>query len=80
MNIAELMVIGIVALIVIGPKKLPEVASALGKFIKACRNVSANLKAELENQIKQSQLEENQQRAAEVDEKYQQTRNSYDKE
>ncbi|RMF20811.1 MAG: twin-arginine translocase TatA/TatE family subunit [Cyanobacteria bacterium J083] len=39
---AEVLIIGVVALLVFGPKKLPEIGSSLGKSIKG-------LKEELEN-------------------------------
>ena len=35
LGLSELLVIGIVALIVIGPKRLPEVARGLGQAVKA---------------------------------------------
>lgn len=71
MNIFELLVIALVALIVLGPKRLPEVASALGKFVKMCRNLNSTIKSEFEKNINQQQLEHNQKRAEEVDKLYQ---------
>lgn len=48
----ELIVILIVALIVFGPKKIPEIANALGKsineFKKGTREVEASIRRELE--------------------------------
>ena len=35
LGLSELLVIGVVALIVIGPKRLPEVARGLGQAVKA---------------------------------------------
>ncbi len=43
----ELIVIAIVALLVIGPKRLPEVASALGKGLSEFKRAMNNVKEEL---------------------------------
>lgn len=44
----ELIVILIIALIVFGPKKLPEMGKALGRAIKEFRKTSQELKEEIE--------------------------------
>jgi Tat protein translocase TatB subunit len=45
----ELLVILIVALIVLGPKRLPEVARALGKGLAELRRATSGLSEELQN-------------------------------
>ena len=45
----ELLVILIVALIVLGPKRLPEVAKALGKGLAELRRATSGLTDELQN-------------------------------
>lgn len=49
MNLAELLLILLVALMVIKPERLPEVAKNIGIGLKWFRRVSANLRNELEN-------------------------------
>ena len=50
-GLPELIVIAIIALLVVGPKKLPELAKSLGKglteFKKAAEDVTENLKENL---------------------------------
>jgi Tat protein translocase TatB subunit len=52
----ELMVILIVALLVLGPKRLPEVAKALGKAVAELRRATTDITDELRNA--QTMLEE----------------------
>lgn len=44
----ELIIILIIALIIFGPKKLPEMGKALGRAIKEFRRTSQELKEEME--------------------------------
>jgi TatA/E family protein of Tat protein translocase len=46
---AELMIIFILALLVFGPKKLPEVSRQLGKGIREFRRVSDEVRGEVEH-------------------------------
>ncbi len=48
-GIPELLVILVVALIVLGPKRLPEVAKALGKALGEFRRATSDLSEELGN-------------------------------
>jgi sec-independent protein translocase protein TatA len=48
---AELLVILLVALIVLGPKKLPDAARSLGKAVAEFRKVTAGLQEEVRNVI-----------------------------
>jgi Tat protein translocase TatB subunit len=59
----ELLVILVVALVVLGPKRLPEIAKALGKAMAEFRNATSGISAELENA--RAMLEEEARKAAE---------------
>jgi Tat protein translocase TatB subunit len=48
-GVPELLVIMVVALIVLGPKRLPEVAKALGKAFSEFRRATSDLSEELDN-------------------------------
>jgi Tat protein translocase TatB subunit len=54
----ELLLIFIIALIVLGPKKLPDLARTLGKVVGEFRKATDELKANLNKDI-QSSIEEN---------------------
>ncbi|WAC07571.1 MAG: Sec-independent protein translocase protein TatB [Thermodesulfobacteriota bacterium] len=54
----ELLLIFIIALIVLGPQKLPDLARTLGKVVGEFRKATDELKANLNKDIKSS-LEEN---------------------
>ena len=58
----ELLVIMVVALIVLGPKRLPDVAKALGKGLAEFRRATAGITDELRNA--QNMLEEESRQAA----------------
>ncbi|MGH7962683.1 MAG: Sec-independent protein translocase protein TatB [Candidatus Binatia bacterium] len=55
-GVPELLVILVVALIVLGPKRLPEVAKGLGKALAEFRRATSDLSEELSNA--QTMLEE----------------------
>ena len=44
----ELMVVAVVALIVLGPERLPAVAKSAGRLIAKCRSQLSDLQQELE--------------------------------
>jgi TatA/E family protein of Tat protein translocase len=58
----ELVLILVIALIVFGPKKLPEIGSAIGKGLREFRQASAVLTQELTREV---QLDEKPKEAAE---------------
>lgn len=70
MSSGEILVILIVALIVFGPKKLPMLAMHLGLLLRKMDQLKADATALWQQQLKELQLEENQRRAKEADERY----------
>lgn len=71
MNFSELLVVLIVFMIVFSPKKLPELAETLGRFIKQAKYYREAIKNEVNTVIQpmllQAKLKENEARAEEVD-------------
>lgn len=59
----ELIIIFVIALIIFGPRKLPELGRSLGKSLAEFKRASNELKSTLEEEIR---IEEQQQRAAEA--------------
>ena len=53
LGVPEIAVIGLIAILIFGPKKIPEIGSALGKTIKG-------FKEEMDNPQDNPQLEDNQ--------------------
>src|SRR5262245_27905206 len=45
---SEIVVILVLALVFLGPKKLPELASGIGKMIRELRKATADIKSEIE--------------------------------
>jgi Tat protein translocase TatB subunit len=43
----ELIIIGLLALVIFGPKKLPKMAKDLGRFVNEARNYTDEFKSEL---------------------------------
>ena len=60
----ELLLIAIVALVVFGPKKLPELGRTVGKGLREFRRASNDLKRSLEDEIA---LDERTERRRELD-------------
>lgn len=48
---AELFLIGVVALLVFGPKKLPEIGRSLGKTLKSFQEASREFESELKREM-----------------------------
>lgn len=59
----ELIIIFVIALIIFGPRKLPELGKSLGKSLAEFKRASNELKSTLEEEIR---IEEQQQRTAET--------------
>ena len=61
----ELVVILLVALVILGPKKLPEIARALGKGLGEFRRVSSDLQRTVNHEIQREEQEERKKKAQE---------------
>ncbi|MDA1106942.1 MAG: Sec-independent protein translocase protein TatB [Proteobacteria bacterium] len=55
-SLAEIAVIGVVALVIIGPKKLPEVARFAGYWLGKVRRMIANAKSDMNREFKTDDL------------------------
>src|ERR1700740_825836 len=55
LGFSEMLVIFIIALLVFGPKKLPELGKSLGKGIREFKKATNDLKANWEDQIREAQ-------------------------
>jgi len=53
----EMLVIGIIALLVIGPERLPEVAAKVGKFIGKIKAFVATTKDDIEREMRADELQ-----------------------
>ena len=53
----EMIVIGIIALLIFGPRKLPELGKSLGKSIAEFKRASNELKNTLEDEIRAEELQ-----------------------
>jgi sec-independent protein translocase protein TatB len=56
LSFAELAVIGAVALVVIGPEKLPKVARTAGLLLGRAQRMVASVKADLDREMRQAEL------------------------
>jgi sec-independent protein translocase protein TatA len=56
-GVPELIIIFVVALIVFGPKKLPELGKSLGRGLSEFRRASNELKATLEEEVRSIETE-----------------------
>ncbi len=53
---SEIMMIGLVSLLVIGPERLPKVARVAGLWLGRMRAISANLKAEIHHELELEEI------------------------
>lgn len=53
----ELILLFVVALLVLGPQRLPKVAAELGKWVGRARRTASDLRRQLEREIELSELE-----------------------
>ncbi|ALT00012.1 Sec-independent protein translocase protein TatB [Lacimicrobium alkaliphilum] len=63
----ELLVIGIVALLVLGPERLPGAIRSTSRALSGVRSMASNFKQELEQQLKIQELHENLKKAEKQD-------------
>lgn len=66
-GVPELIIIFVVALIVFGPRKLPELGKSLGKGLAEFRRASNELKATIEEEVRALESEPPRTDPAEVD-------------
>ncbi len=57
-SFTEILIISVVALIVIGPEKLPHVARVVGRIFGRARRFVSNVKEEVSNEIRLDELKE----------------------
>lgn len=55
---AELILIFIVALLVFGPKRLPEIGKSVGKAIREFKRTSEEIKGRIEDEIQASEIKD----------------------
>jgi sec-independent protein translocase protein TatB len=55
---SELILIGVVALIVIGPKDLPRVLREVGKFVRQARNMAGQFRSGFDSMMQEAEIEE----------------------
>lgn len=56
MGFTEVVLIGIVALVVIGPERLPSVAITVGKYVGRLRRFMTNVRADVESELKTEEI------------------------
>lgn len=54
----EMLVIGVIALLVIGPERLPGIARKVGRFIGKARAFVANTRADIERELRTEEMRE----------------------
>lgn len=68
----EMVILGILALLVLGPEKLPAAAQQMGKWMRELRAASANLREEFQSEFHRDEwaalLDDNDDRPGAVDE------------
>ncbi len=67
-GVLELLVIGIIGLIVIGPERLPEVARKFGTWVGRTRHFINNVKHDINREMRQEELRQALERDASLDE------------
>ncbi|MCP3687897.1 MAG: twin-arginine translocase subunit TatB [Gammaproteobacteria bacterium] len=58
MGFTELIVIGIVGLVILGPERLPKVARTAGKYFGKLRRFMSSVKADVESELRSDELRE----------------------
>lgn len=66
-GLPEMLLIMVVALLIFGPKKLPEIGKSLGKAIRGFQDASKDFETEFKKEV--SQLEESVSMKAELEDK-----------
>ncbi len=68
-GLPEVAVIAAIALVIFGPKRLPELGRSLGKTLKSLQKASSEFENELKNAIEDSDDLDSNQKSIEQDEK-----------
>ena len=55
---SELLLVGLIALLVFGPERLPRVAREAGLWIKKARNMASSVKQEIDHELQMQELKE----------------------
>jgi sec-independent protein translocase protein TatB len=76
-SFGELLVIGVVALVVIGPEKLPKVARTGGALFGRLQRYVSDVKADINREIEASELKELKSTMDDAAQSFQQTMNSH---
>jgi sec-independent protein translocase protein TatB len=64
LGIGELLFIFVLALLLFGPKKLPEIGRQLGKFLNDFKRASNDFRSQIEDEIRQLDVQEAEKRIA----------------
>ena len=62
----ELLICGVIALIVLGPERLPTAARAAGRWVGAARRMVSQFSSELDSQLKAEELREELRKAGDI--------------
>lgn len=62
----ELVLIAIVALVVLGPERLPHAIRSVAKFVSAAKSMANSVKDELAHELKVQELQENLRKAEQM--------------
>ncbi len=80
----ELAIVGVIALLVVGPERLPALAGQVGRFVGKARRMIASIRSDIESEIKSAELKEilekQQGEIGELKEMLQGTKNEIEKE
>jgi sec-independent protein translocase protein TatB len=63
-SFSELILVFVIGLLILGPKRLPKVASQIGRWVGRARRTASQLRHQLEREIALSEIAENQKRRA----------------
>ena len=58
MGMTEMLIIGAIALVVVGPKKLPDIARALGRGLKELKKASNDFKSAIKDELDENSSSE----------------------
>lgn len=62
----ELVLIGIIALVVLGPERLPTAIRSVSKFVRTAKTMANNVKDELSQELKLQELQDNLRKAEQM--------------